>query len=110
MIKEKHFSNRGPWFLFSKVTGLTQLGRLSKIAALVLVLPHSNADAKRLFSMVGLNKIAARNSLALDGTLSSVMTLKLASLEPNCFKWGPTPKLTKESKKATNTYNKKHQS
>jgi len=88
-IKGKCLSNRGLWFLFSKVTGLNKFGRLSKIAALVLVLPHSNADAERVFSMVGLNKTSTRNSLVLDGTLSSIMTLKMAGLEPNCFKWEP---------------------
>ncbi|KAK1904474.1 Protein FAM200B, partial [Dissostichus eleginoides] len=35
-----------------KVTGLSQFGRLTKIAQLVLVLPHSNADAERVFSMM----------------------------------------------------------
>ncbi|KAK0152710.1 Protein FAM200B [Merluccius polli] len=94
----------------NKVTGLNQFGKLSKIATLVLVLPHSNADAERVFSMVGLNKTTTRNSLALNGTLSSIMTLKMAGLEPNCFKWEPIPKMIKESKKATNTYNQKHQS
>ncbi|XP_039652111.1 uncharacterized protein LOC120556534 [Perca fluviatilis] len=79
----------------NKVTGLNQFRRLSKIAALVLVLPHSNADAE----MVGLNKTSTRNSLSLDGTLSSIMTLKMAGLEPNCFKWEPTPQMIKESKK-----------
>ncbi|XP_039653059.1 uncharacterized protein LOC120557088 [Perca fluviatilis] len=74
----------------SKVTSLSQFGRLSKIAALVLVLPHSNADAERVFSMVGLNKTKTRNSLALDGTLSSIMTVKMAGLEPQCFK-SPQP-------------------
>ncbi|CAJ1061395.1 Hypothetical predicted protein [Xyrichtys novacula] len=81
----------------SKVTGLRQFGRLSKIAALVLVLPHSNADAERVFSMVGLNKTKTRNSLALDGTLSSIMTVKMASLEPQCFKWEPPTPVLKAS-------------
>ncbi|KAK9977285.1 hypothetical protein ABG768_019106 [Culter alburnus] len=31
---------------------------------------------------------------------------EMAGLEPNCFKWEPTPQMIKESKKATNTYNK----
>ncbi|KAK0151138.1 Protein FAM200B [Merluccius polli] len=92
----------------NKVTGLLEFGRLSKIAALVLVLPHSNADAKRVFSMVGLNKTKTRNSLALDGTLSSIMTVKMAGLEPQCFKWEPPTPVLKASKAATNTYNKQH--
>ncbi|XP_034092754.1 uncharacterized protein LOC117560097 [Gymnodraco acuticeps] len=77
-----------------KVTGLSQFGRLTKIAQLVLVLPHSNADAERVFSMVGLNKTKTMNSLALDGTLSSIMTVKMAGLEPNCFRWEPPDKTT----------------
>lgn len=51
-------------------------GRLAKIAQLVLVLPHLNADDERGFSLVVLNK--TRNSLVLDGTLSSIMTIKMA--------------------------------
>lgn len=39
------------------------------------------ADAERVFSIVGLNKTKSRNSLALDGTLSSIMTVKMAGLE-----------------------------
>ncbi|KAJ4919361.1 hypothetical protein JOQ06_013881 [Pogonophryne albipinna] len=82
-----------------KVTGLSQFGRLTKIAQLVLVLPHSNADAERVFSMVGLNKTKTRNSLALDGTLSSIMTVKMAGLEPNYKTTIPTqsPAATKIS-------------
>ncbi|KAG7240529.1 hypothetical protein INR49_026813 [Caranx melampygus] len=53
----------------------TRFGRLSRIAKLVSVLPHSNADAERVFSLVGLNKTKTRNSLALEGTLSSIMTI-----------------------------------
>src|SRR4029434_7869087 len=37
---------------------------------------------------VGLNKTKTRNSLALDGTLSSIMAIKRADLEP-CFRWEP---------------------
>ena len=39
------------------------------IAKLVLVLPHSNSDAERVFSVVGLNKTKTRNSLALEETI-----------------------------------------
>ncbi|XP_073725186.1 uncharacterized protein [Misgurnus anguillicaudatus] len=92
----------------NRVTGLSRFGRLSKIAKLVLVLPHSNADAERVFSMVGLNKTKTRNSLALDGTLSSIMMVKMASIEPQCFKWEPPTSVIKASKHATNTYNIKH--
>ena len=85
---------------------MSRFGRLSPIAKLVLVLPHSNADAERVFSVVGLNKSKTRNSLALDGT--SIMTVKMANLEPQCFKWEPPPSVIKASKSATNTYNMRH--
>ncbi|KAL0992571.1 hypothetical protein UPYG_G00095100 [Umbra pygmaea] len=69
-----------------KVTEAKEFERLADVTKLVLVLPHANAD--RLFSVVGLNKTKRRNSLALDGTLSSIMTIKMANLEL-CFKWEP---------------------
>ncbi|KAK1903218.1 Light-independent protochlorophyllide reductase subunit B [Dissostichus eleginoides] len=37
----------------NKVTGMSRFGRLSRIAKLVLVLPHSDADAERVFSSTG---------------------------------------------------------
>ena len=50
-----------------------KFARLSKVARLVLVLPHSNAGEERVFSMVRLNKTPYRSSLNLDGTLSSIV-------------------------------------
>lgn len=91
----------------AQVTGVNEFHRLSAVAKLVLVLPHSNADAERVFSVVGLNKTKARKSLALDGTLSSIMAIKMADLEP-CFKWEPSPTIIKASKKVTGMYNKEH--
>jgi hypothetical protein len=68
-----------------------------------------NADTERVFSVVGLNKTKTRNSLALDGTLSSIMTIKMADLEP-CFKWEPPSDVLKALKKATGQYNRAHRS
>lgn len=42
---------------------------LSKIAMLVLTIPHSNADKERVFSMVRKNKTSFHPSLGLDKTL-----------------------------------------
>ncbi|XP_060776788.1 uncharacterized protein LOC132886247 [Neoarius graeffei] len=95
-----------------KVTGVNQFQRLAAISKLVLVLPHSNADAERVFPVETqetkpFNKTKTRNSLALDSTLSSIMTVKMADLEP-CFKWEPSPTIIKASKKATGLYNQAH--
>ena len=89
------------------MTGANEFERLAAVAKLVLVLPHSNSDAERVFSVVGLNKTKTRNSLALDGTLSSIMTTKMAGLEP-CFSWEPPTEVIKASKKATGQYNLAH--
>ena len=62
------------------MAGTKEFERLVAVAKLVLVLPHSNADAERVFSVVGLNKTKTRNSLALDGTLSSIMAIKMGAL------------------------------
>lgn len=78
--------------------------RLVTIAKLVLVLPN-NVDAERVFSLVGLNK--TRNSLAVEGTIFSLMTIKIAGLEP-CFKWKLIIDIIKASKKATRHYNDAH--
>ena len=90
----------------SQVTGVSLFPRLATIAKIVLVLPHSNADAERVFSVVGLNKTKTRNSLALDGTLSSIMTIKMAGA---LLQVGAPPAIIKASKKAVQ-YNKAHRS
>lgn len=89
------------------MTGAKEFEWLVAFAKLVLVLTHSNADAERVFSVVGLNKTKTRNSLALDGTLSSIMAIKMADLEP-CFRWEPPSEVIKASKKATGQYNLAH--
>lgn len=76
------------------------------IAKLMLVL-HSNADAERVSSMVGLNKTKTRNALTLEGTLSSIMTVKMAGIEPQCFKWGPPVSVIKASKSSRDHFGAK---
>ena len=59
-----------------------RFNRLSQIAKLIMVIPHSNAQEERVFSMVRKNKTAFRPSLDPKGTLSSILTMKLSVLEP----------------------------
>lgn len=40
----------------NRISGTLQFPRLVMVAQLVLILPHSNADAERTFSVFGLNK------------------------------------------------------
>lgn len=77
---------------------------LSKVARLILVLPHSNAGEEQVFSLIRLNKTPYRSSLGLDGTLSSILTVKLHNPEP-CYTFEPSKEMLKNSKKATWQYN-----
>lgn len=80
---------------------------LSRLAKLVLTLPHSNAGEERVFSMIKLNKTPYRSSLGIDGTLSSILTVKLHNTEP-CYEFEPSAQMLNKSKKATWEYNKQH--
>lgn len=80
---------------------------LSRVAKLVLVLPHSNAGEERVFSLVRLNKTPYRSSLNLEGTLSSILTVKLHNPEP-CYQFEPSDKMLENSRKVTWEYNKEH--
>lgn len=89
------------------LTHTAQFVGLSAVIKLVLVLLHSNADAELVFSLAGLNKTKARCSLALQGTLVSLMTIKMADLEP-CFRWEPSQSMIKAANSTTTTYNTAH--
>lgn len=79
---------------------------LSKVVEAVFVLHHSNASEERIFSMIKKNKTAFRASLNLEGTLSSIITVKVASEQNQ--KFNPTPELLKAAKHATRLYNEQH--
>ena len=64
----------------------------------MLTLPHSNADEEHVFSLIRQNKTDFWNSLALDGTLSSILSVKMSCQEP-CYKFEPTADVIKKSKK-----------
>ncbi|XP_042604440.1 uncharacterized protein LOC122141339 [Cyprinus carpio] len=49
--------------LKNRASGILKVPKLSKVALIVLSLPHSNADAERTFSVIGLNKTDTRNRL-----------------------------------------------
>ena len=89
------------------VTQTPKFEKLSKVAKLVLTLPHSNADEERVFNIVGHNKTETRrNRLRLEGTLSSILTLKRAVFNQNpCYSYDPPSEVEKSSKSATYRYN-----
>ena len=83
-----------------KVSGYPRFQHLSKVAQLVLVLPHSNAEEERAFSLVRKNKTCFRGNLDINRTLSAIMTIKMNSTAP-CFEYKPTDEVVKNSKKVT---------
>ena len=89
--------------------GTARFPRLSKVAQLALILPHSNAEDERVFSLINENKTAFRPNLSLDRTLSSIVAVKLATPEP-CMKFEPPPNIIAMARKATMNYNRAHTS
>lgn len=59
-----------------KVSCYPSFQHLSKVAELVLVLPHSNAKEERAFSLVRKNKTCFRGNLDINRKLSVIMTIK----------------------------------
>ncbi len=83
---------------------------LPKLAEIVLIIPHSNAELERLFSIVKKNKSLERSSMKLDGTLSSILAMKTMYPESQtpCYRWRPTEEVLATSKKATTLNNEEH--
>ena len=84
-----------------------KLPLLFKVATVVFLLPPSNAEEERVFSMVRKNKTDFRASLKSDGSLSSILTVKLNNKEPS-HKFEPSREVVEKSKKVTWEYNKEH--
>lgn len=65
---------------------IKRFGRLSKVAKVVLTIPHSNAGEERVFSTIRKLSVKTGN-LQLEGTLSALMSVKLnlpeTKSEPN---------------------------
>ena len=90
-----------------RADGLCRFAKLARVAQLVLILPHSNAQEERVFSMISKNKTKFRPNLQLDGTLSSIISVKLANLEP-CNECEPPKIVLEKAKRATMEYNREH--
>ena len=61
---------------------------LARIARLVLTLPHISADEERVFSRINKNKTKFHDSLSLDRTLPSVVTVQMnRSADEPCYEF-----------------------
>ena len=79
---------------------------LFSVAEVVMTIPHSNAGEERIFSLINKNKTPARSSLLLDGSLSSLITVKTHITQP--LEWKPSSSVLESAKKATRLYNDQH--
>ena len=107
---QKYYRMDMIWNCLSSMTnpdGIPRFSRLTRVAKLVLILPHSNASEERVFSMVTKNKTTFRPNLKLDGTLASILTVKLANPEP-CHAYEPEKLVLETAKKATMMYKRSH--
>ena len=71
-----------------------------------MVAPHSNAGIKRVYDLANKNKSedSDRNRLDIEGTLLSILVVKLDQLEASskCYEFTPDVKLMSEAKKSNN--------
>ena len=68
---------------------------LSRLAKLVSTLLHSNEGEVRVFGMIKLNKTLYHSTLGIDGTLSSILPVKLHT-EP-CYESEPSAQMLDKS-------------
>lgn len=74
-----------------------------KVVLLVLVIHYSNVQEERVFSLITKNKTDLWPNLKLDGTLSSIVQVKLANPE-SCNQYEPEENNLKTAKSATMEY------
>ena len=82
--------------------------KLADVALLVYA-PAFQCRRGAVFSLVTKNKTKFRPNLSLDGTLSSIITIKLANSTP-CSKFEPDEEVLESARKATMVYNYAHSS
>ena len=87
--------------------GSKRFEKLFKVVNIILTIPHSNASEERVFNLVKLNKTPTRSCLDPNGTLSSIVKVKLANSE-DCHSWEPSKEVLVASKRATMQYNELH--
>ena len=94
-----------------KISGTTKskFEQLFKLASLLLIIVHSNAEEESVFSRVRKNLTPQRASLGLDGTLSSILAFQMNRIDGQpCHQYDPSTEVLVKAKKVTWEYNKEH--
>ena len=76
---------------------------LSKLALAFVILPNSNADSERIFSMLKKNQTEHRSELANDTICSLICARENQNME--CYEYCPDSEVLKEAKTACIDYN-----
>ena len=85
----KHYRMDSIWghiATIKNVDGSHSFELLSKVAKLVLVIPHSNAGEEGVFNLIRQNKTPTCSCLDPNGTLASITQVKLANHQ-TCLAW-----------------------
>ena len=79
---------------------------LFEVVKYILLLPYSNAEEERIFSIVAKNKTKFKASLSVKTTIPSILSCKVNCFNhTECFKFEPSQLLLENAKKATTRYN-----
>ena len=84
--------------------------RLRKVVHLIVMIPHSNAEEERVFSIIQKNKTCFCPNLDPEETLASVVTVKLAMESQNVESFKIPDEVLTASKSATYKYKLQHSS
>ena len=79
-------------------TSSFEFSLIFKVSEAVMTIPHSNAHEERIFSLINKNKIPSRSSLKIDGTLSSIITVKTRIENP--LQWKPPQESCRQCQKS----------
>ena len=103
MLKElsaKHTDPHSFWKAVGEIEkgGVKCYSLIRSLAMLLLVIPHSNAEPERVFSMINKNLTPERRTLDKDTTLNNIMIIKTRKLP---LDFVPSKELLSLAKKAT---------
>ena len=70
---------------------------LANVTTLMLILPNFDSDKEKVLSLTGQNMTDFSSALSPNGTLASILTVKMAS-EESCYKCESSGEVLKPSK------------
>ena len=94
------FTLRSSTFAGRRISRVFSPSRTISHSCVLCATKSFHAGEERVFSLIRLNKTPYRSSLGLDGTLSSILTVKLHNPEP-CYAFEPSQKVPRRQPGST---------